>query len=94
MNNVLDEYNISVKNGRLLSKKSGKFKVEANFGMEAEIKLTQKDTDKCGLTFFGGRIDNEAKILYPTEKYREYYVYADGANELALPIFITFPLPP
>ena len=74
MNNVLDEYNISVKNGRLLSRKSGEFKVEANFGMEAEIKLTQKDTDKCGLTFFGGRTDNEAKILYPIEKHREYYV--------------------
>ncbi len=89
MNNVLDEYNISVKNGRLFSRKSGEFKVEANFGMEAEIKLTQKDIDKCGLTFFGGRIDNEAKILYPTEKHREYYVYADGANELAPPIAVT-----
>ncbi len=89
MNNLLDNFDISVENGRLLSRTSGAFKVEVNFGMEAEIKLTQKDTDKCGTLFLGSANDNEAAIVYPTDVHREYYVYADGAKELAPPIAVT-----
>ena len=78
MNNVLDNFDISVENGRLLSRTSGAFKVLVNVGMEAEIKLTQKDTDKCGILFLGSANDNETAIVYPKDIHREYYVYADG----------------
>ena len=53
INNVLDNFDITLTGGELISRSSGVFKFLANVGMEAEIKLTQKDTDKCGKLFLG-----------------------------------------
>ena len=88
MNNVLDDFNIEVRNCKLLSRSRGNIRIQADFDKEAEIKFSNKSTDKCGTLFLGGKGD-EAMIVYPKEKRREYYVYADGMKALDPPIAVT-----
>ena len=83
-NNVLNEFDVTVTNGKLLDHSDNKLTVKADDDSVAEIKFTHKASDKCMPVFFDVDTENAAALIYPEEMHREYYAFADGVKNYKL----------
>lgn len=81
MNNQLDNFDIEISNGELISRSEGQFTAKANVKQQAELKFTHKETERCGLSILDGNKESESAIVYPEAVNRVYYLELEGTKE-------------